>query len=76
MLLSVHRQRLLIVPYGIETRYTHTRTIANDRLLIVPYGIETITEETTKKYNKQLLIVPYGIETPLSRLIGLPFASF
>ena len=35
-----HKGKLLIVPYGIETRkpYTNGRT---KRLLIVPYGIET-----------------------------------
>ena len=33
--------RLLIVPYGIETRSNFIGKIVADILLIVPYGIET-----------------------------------
>ena len=52
---------LLIVPYGIETRFFVT-DFTFKPLLIVPYGIETrffVTDFTFKP----LLIVPYGIET-------------
>ena len=37
---AVGAPRLLIVPYGIETKEMNNLT-ADDPLLIVPYGIET-----------------------------------
>ena len=33
--------KLLIVPYGIETRLVYFRILRYGSLLIVPYGIET-----------------------------------
>ena len=53
---------LLIVPYGIETRFRGFRFLNLD-LLIVPYGIETKIGGARKDIVKELLIVPYGIET-------------
>ena len=53
--------RLLIVPYGIETSLTVSlfRLLL---LLIVPYGIETQSDRLVLRF-LLLLIVPYGIET-------------
>ena len=53
---------LLIVPYGIETHFTHN-TRARGLLLIVPYGIETRQVRGAGRRGGLLLIVPYGIET-------------
>ena len=53
--------RLLIVPYGIETR-VHVTCCYSSVLLIVPYGIETRYAGRIL-LSGRLLIVPYGIET-------------
>ena len=54
--------RLLIVPYGIETQFRTSCPLKCYQLLIVPYGIETsLTNINTERPG--LLIVPYGIET-------------
>ena len=55
-------QKLLIVPYGIETCKSLQVRILPVSLLIVPYGIET-TGIDRRRYSSILLIVPYGIET-------------
>ena len=55
--------RLLIVPYGIETRKGHRECHQRYDLLIVPYGIETSGDTSYYVQAKNLLIVPYGIET-------------
>ena len=53
--------RVLIVPYGIETRKHQLGNICYI-VLIVPYGIETyITGNDLAPFS--VLIVPYGIET-------------
>ena len=58
------RNRLLIVPYGIETFFSSLVTSSIISLLIVPYGIETIHFQLTNHIRVYLLlIVPYGIET-------------
>ena len=54
--------RLLIVPYGIETKEKSRKEAILSLLLIVPYGIETAGNRRDRK-SYQLLIVPYGIET-------------
>ncbi len=54
--------KLLIVPYGIETRDVTIKTYSAF-LLIVPYGIETKTVIFLPFMGVYLLIVPYGIET-------------
>ena len=36
------RTLLLIVPYGIETKFNERVTMKTELLLIVPYGIETM----------------------------------
>ena len=36
------RLLLLIVPYGIETKFCAARLVSANVLLIVPYGIETL----------------------------------
>ena len=60
---------LLIVPYGIETRYKRKKTVYGNYLLIVPYGIETSVGPI--RYGlPSLLIVPYGIETAFSGQTG------
>ena len=56
-------QRLLIVPYGIETLEYLTDTALAVILLIVPYGIETRIFGLYFTPCFHLLIVPYGIET-------------
>ena len=53
--------RLLIVPYGIETKEEVDYEV-EQQLLIVPYGIET-PFFASLNISKTLLIVPYGIET-------------
>ena len=40
------RERLLIVPYGIETLMLHDVHQRRAALLIVPYGIETTIERS------------------------------
>ena len=40
--------KLLIVPYGIETKHTGRNTVEHI-LLIVPYGIETENRELRKQ---------------------------
>ena len=55
---------LLIVPYGIETRFAATVS-ALRCLLIVPYGIETKRGIYVAVDSTPLLIVPYGIETQI-----------
>ena len=59
-------QRLLIVPYGIET-VTCAGLDKPSFLLIVPYGIETHRTNRLAQL-LTLLIVPYGIETPLQSM--------
>ena len=54
---------LLIVPYGIETRYKDRTFLWAAGLLIVPYGIETQQSGRISGRIGSLLIVPYGIET-------------
>ena len=44
-------QRLLIVPYGIETGDKERDITWRTNLLIVPYGIETELQETNKARN-------------------------
>ena len=53
--------RVLIVPYGIET---DKKTTSKNHLsvLIVPYGIETLSL-FSEMIAFSVLIVPYGIET-------------
>ena len=58
---AMHPQ-LLIVPYGIETKYHIDCPYHHCKLLIVPYGIETCSGEALISISF-LLIVPYGIET-------------
>ena len=58
------KQSLLIVPYGIETRFAATVS-ALRCLLIVPYGIETKRGIYVAVDSTPLLIVPYGIETQI-----------
>ena len=53
---------LLIVPYGIETKYEKSGHDNPHVLLIVPYGIET-SDMSDLLHHISLLIVPYGIET-------------
>ena len=53
---------LLIVPYGIETKYSISGIVKRFNLLIVPYGIETAAR-IFQLCRDDLLIVPYGIET-------------
>ena len=53
--------RVLIVPYGIETRKHQLGNICYI-VLIVPYGIETL-ELFQCGAPGCVLIVPYGIET-------------
>ena len=55
--------KLLIVPYGIETRIQTFAPQCILHLLIVPYGIETRLVGIIYKLSFELLIVPYGIET-------------
>ena len=55
-------RKLLIVPYGIETKELPDGMQAIQLLLIVPYGIET-KWYLIDKVDEHLLIVPYGIET-------------
>ena len=54
--------KLLIVPYGIETLSVLLYHIHRSKLLIVPYGIETSIYHRLN-ISSLLLIVPYGIET-------------
>ena len=61
------QRRLLIVPYGIETRSSSAAMMSWYSLLIVPYGIETPFKGIVKRCLGWLLIVPYGIETDASR---------
>ena len=56
--------KLLIVPYGIETKWRMPQPEKSWKLLIVPYGIETFLKARAG-YSAGLLIVPYGIETHL-----------
>ena len=53
---------LLIVPYGIETKFLELNMRQGYSLLIVPYGIETDLGMSRIALSR-LLIVPYGIET-------------
>ncbi len=55
--------KVLIVPYGIETSIEPGELLVNDWVLIVPYGIETSNNDTLEKVRDVVLIVPYGIET-------------
>ena len=72
--ISRRLNRLLIVPYGIETRGG-----AEDRrrgaLLIVPYGIET-AHDGRLLHPAGLLIVPYGIETEINSSTGIRNKTF
>ena len=54
--------RVLIVPYGIETTDNIEPNGDNLLVLIVPYGIETLYGVSGKRL-LFVLIVPYGIET-------------
>ena len=55
-------RKLLIVPYGIETKVAIFIELLV-QLLIVPYGIETAYYWRLVTAVGELLIVPYGIET-------------
>ena len=66
--------KLLIVPYGIETRFGDMDFIGMS-LLIVPYGIETFFPRSHES-RVCLLIVPYGIETRVGGLINSQKLSF
>ena len=70
--------RVLIVPYGIETRQVGAGEL-RPRVLIVPYGIETLLPKPVRK-KTDVLIVPYGIETPIrvriARFIVLSFLAW
>ena len=57
-----YKIQLLIVPYGIETRFM-SAACTSCALLIVPYGIETLLFVVVEHGQGDLLIVPYGIET-------------
>ena len=60
---SAASSTLLIVPYGIETKFKLDSLGKLMILLIVPYGIETSTILSQISLIDILLIVPYGIET-------------
>ena len=55
-------EKVLIVPYGIETEKRYPEEAAR-QVLIVPYGIETPSQERRGSPHAEVLIVPYGIET-------------
>ena len=54
--------KVLIVPYGIETKKEEAE-IREAAVLIVPYGIETHISFPLSVCLQNVLIVPYGIET-------------
>ena len=60
---NTNGKNLLIVPYGIETKFQPVECGAASWLLIVPYGIETEFLVRVEELHFLLLIVPYGIET-------------
>ena len=64
--------KVLIVPYGIETKVRLILCNDTKSVLIVPYGIET-NNSLKPKLQGKVLIVPYGIETPI-RVIFLSFS--
>ena len=59
---NYYANKLLIVPYGIETNNVAGGVNTSVNLLIVPYGIETCFCMASS-WSLFLLIVPYGIET-------------
>ena len=58
LMLLVQNTALLIVPYGIETKYISMKFKMWDGLLIVPYGIETRMDRygygNTRPFNRTL----------------------
>ena len=73
---SLHsRDLLLIVPYGIETKFSKNE-IQLVNLLIVPYGIETSFRLSSLLPLTGLLIVPYGIETQLLVAVRIATTTF
>ena len=65
---------LLIVPYGIETKFCASRELSAN-LLIVPYGIETQAIAKNAE-TAALLIVPYGIETKTKKMFHVEQWTF